>query len=132
MMVQAVANELGALFINLSAENIRNNETFKGGKNPLKLIHMAFTVAKDPTYAPVVIYMDDAQDFFENPKKKGKEKPDKNGPIRFATALAQYKNAGLTVNDRVIIIGATSEPEKADMKLMKWTGKGKVSERRKL
>jgi hypothetical protein len=48
MMAQAVANELGAMFINLSPERLKAVGV-EGGKGPLKLIHMAFTVAKDPT-----------------------------------------------------------------------------------
>ena len=123
MMVQAIANELGALFINLSAERLKGNPLWEGKQGPTKVIHMAFTVAKDPTYAPVVIYIDDAQDFFENPKKKGKDKPDKNGPIKFQKDLMIYKNQALTVEDKVIVIGSTREPEKADPKLLKWKGK---------
>ena len=45
MMAQAVANELGALFINLSPSRL-NAAPAEGKQGPLKLIHMAFMVAK--------------------------------------------------------------------------------------
>jgi len=58
MLAQAVANETGALFLNISPRNIDGK--FPDKKNGhTKLIHMVFKVAIDPVFAPVVIYIDE-------------------------------------------------------------------------
>mmetsp|Transcript_66749 Transcript_66749/g.98982 ORF Transcript_66749/g.98982 Transcript_66749/m.98982 type:complete len:309 (-) Transcript_66749:1449-2375(-) len=120
-MAEAVASELGALFINLSPRCIAGKFDGKGGTT--KLIHMAFTVAKDPAFAPVVIYIDECESFFQSTKKKKKGPVvDKNGPVKFQKDLMIYKNQSLKKEDRVLIIGCSNKPELADAKLLKWKG----------
>mmetsp|Transcript_8487 Transcript_8487/g.10710 ORF Transcript_8487/g.10710 Transcript_8487/m.10710 type:complete len:735 (+) Transcript_8487:481-2685(+) len=117
MMAELIATELGALFINLSPERL--NGKFEGKVGATKLVHMAFTVAKNPRYAPVVIYLDNCEEFFQSTKKKKKNPVDKNGPVRFQKDFITYKNQCLTLDDRVIIIGTSRNPEKADKKCLK-------------
>lgn len=50
---------------------------FQGKSGPTKLIHMIMTVARDPTMQPVVIYIDECEQFFVTSKK------DKDGCNRF-------------------------------------------------
>mmetsp|Transcript_45651 Transcript_45651/g.92145 ORF Transcript_45651/g.92145 Transcript_45651/m.92145 type:complete len:246 (+) Transcript_45651:913-1650(+) len=80
----------------------------------------AEAVAEDPEkppplnpWGPVVVYMDECDRFFEAGGKK--VKVDKAGPFRFAKDLLAYKNAFRHV-DRVVFIGCTRQPEKADKK----------------
>lgn len=47
------------------------------------------------------------------------EQVDKNGPTRFKKDLLTYKNTGYKFMDRVIFIGCTRAPEKADPKDIK-------------
>merc|ERR1711988_400178 len=115
MIAEAVANELGALFINISPSRLKG--AFGGKNGPIKLIHMLYCVARDVKNAPVVIYMDQCDQFFVGGGKKNKN-ADKDGPGRFKKELITYKNA-FVKEDRVIIIGCTSTPEKGDMKDMK-------------
>jgi hypothetical protein len=49
----------GALFFNLSAPNVDGKFTEKGGAT--KLLHMVFTVAKEPVMGPAVIYIDEVR-----------------------------------------------------------------------
>jgi len=112
MMAQAIANELGGLFINLSPERLLALSEQTGGKQgPLKLIHMAFMVAKDPTYAPVVIYMDNALDFFQAGGKKKSKGAGANPMAKFQKDFMIYKNQALKLEDRVIIIGSSKLTE---------------------
>ena len=129
MMAQAVANEMGALFINLSPEKLEGKFM---GKEATKLMHYVFTVATEPAFAPVVIYFDQAADYFVagGKKKKKSKKTEEAAPAgpdlkRFQKDFLIYKNQALKPEHRVVIIGATRNPEKADMKLVKHTGKGK-------
>jgi DNA polymerase III delta prime subunit len=133
MMAQAVANELGALFINLSPNRL-NAVGVEGKQGPLKLIHMAFMVAKDPAFAPVVIYVDNALDFFQAGGKKKAKGAGANPMAKFQKDLMIYKNQALKLEDRVIIIGTSKLTEdnagkdlaKIDFKTLKWNGgKGK-------
>jgi len=112
-LAQAVANATGALFINLSSGNTDGKLPEKGGQ--AKLLHMAFEVAKDPAFGPVVIYIDEVEKMIPGPPPKGKPKPDPNGPARFKKELPIYINS-LTVDHSVMVIGCTSEPEVADPK----------------
>lgn len=120
-MAEIIAAELGALLINLSPDRLKG--VFNNKVGPTKLIHMIFTVAKNLSYSPIVIYMDDCEQFFL-PLGKKKKGPvvDKNGPVRFQKDLLTYKNRCITNDDRVIIIGASKNPEMADMKTFKWKG----------
>lgn len=47
----------GALFFNLSPSNLEGKFTDKGGA--AMLLHMVFTVAKEPVMGPAVIYIDE-------------------------------------------------------------------------
>ena len=67
--------------------------------------------------APVVVYMDECDKFFEA-GGKGKGKVDKAGPTRLKKALAAYKKA-LKPTDRIIFIGTTTNPDKAEKKELK-------------
>jgi SpoVK/Ycf46/Vps4 family AAA+-type ATPase len=49
----------GALFFNLSAANVDGKFTEKGGS--AKLLHMVFTVAREPVMGPSVIYIDEVR-----------------------------------------------------------------------
>mmetsp|Transcript_218 Transcript_218/g.256 ORF Transcript_218/g.256 Transcript_218/m.256 type:complete len:881 (+) Transcript_218:50-2692(+) len=124
MMVEAVAHELGALLVNISPSKLVGQ--FPGKTGPAKLLHLIYKVACEnpevfgPTgnpQAPVVIYMDECEKFFEAGGKKSKV--DKSGPSRFKKDLLTYKNSGFKPLDRVIFIGCTKNPEKADKKELK-------------
>merc|ERR1711988_964403 len=121
MMAEAVANELGALFMNISPGRLKG-DTFKqhfGAKNgTTKLVHMLYCVARDVKNAPVVTYMDQCDQFFMGGGKKNKN-ADKDGPGRFKKDLLVYKNQAFQKEDRVIIIGCSSTPEKGDPRDMK-------------
>lgn len=111
MLVEAVANELGALLIHLSPDKLRGQ--FSGKSGPTKLVHLAFTVARDPAMQPCVIYIDQCDQFFVGGKKS---KGDKDGPSRFKKDLILYKNQALEMDHRVIIIGTSKQPENGDLK----------------
>merc|ERR1719263_1317219 len=116
MMVEAIANELGALFLNISPARVKG--TFPGKNGMTKLVHMLYCVSRDVKNAPVVIYMDQCDQFFVGGGKKAKN-ADKDGPGRFKKDLMLYKNSAFVKEDRVVIIGCTSTPEKGDVKDMK-------------
>lgn len=111
--VEAVANELGALMIYLNPARLRGQ--FSGKSGPTKLVHMVMTVARDPAMQPVVIYIDECEQFFTG----GKKNKDKEGPSRFKKDFQLYKNQALDREHRVIIIGTTKSPENGDTKDMK-------------
>ena len=114
LLVEAVANELGALLIHLTPDKLRGNFTGKIGAT--KLVHMVMTVARDPSMQPVVVYIDECEQFFTGGKKA---KSDKDGPSRFKKDLLLYKNQALTQEHRVIIIGTSKQPEVGDQKDLK-------------
>ena len=111
LMAEAIASELGGLLIHLSPAKLRGE--FSGKVGPTKLIHMVFTVAKDPTMQPCVIYLDDCEQFCKKSK-------DKEGAFRFKKDLDIYMKA-LNSDHRVILIGCTKLPENGDLKEMKKT-----------
>eukprot|EP01038_Epipyxis_sp_PR26KG_P004068 gene4068-5812_t len=111
--VEAVANELGALLIHLNPAKLRGQ--FPGKQGPTKLVHLVMTVARDPAMQPVVIYIDECEQFFTG----GKKNKDKEGPSRFKKDLLLYKNQALGPEHRVIIIGTSKNPENGDLKDMK-------------
>jgi hypothetical protein len=113
LAVEAVAQELGALLIHLTPEKLRGN--FPGKSGPTELVHTVMTVARDPAFQPVVVYIDECELFFTG----GKKNKDKDGPSRFKKDLLTYKNQALGPEHRVIVIGSTSHPENGDMKDMK-------------
>ena len=113
LAVEAAAHELGALLIHLSPEKLRGQ--FPGKNGPTKLVHMAFTIARDPTMQPVIIYIDECEQFFTG----GKKNKDKDGPSRFKKDLLLYKNQALMPEHRVVVIGSTKAPEMGDLKDMR-------------
>lgn len=124
LLAQAIASELGALLINLSSTTI--GDSFGEKESATRLVHMAFSVAKEKSYGPVVIYLDDCHEFFMGKAKKGASINIKADLKRFQKDLLIYKNQSLTKEDRVLIIGCTNRPDLADVKLLRWKGsKGK-------
>ena len=124
-MVQTIASEIRALVINLSSSTI--GSSFEGKEGATKLIHMAFTVAKEKSYAPVIIHLDDCHEFFMGKSKRGGGGGSNNTAVntdmqRFQKDLLIYKNQALKKDDRVLVIGCTNMPELADTKLLKWKG----------
>lgn len=115
LMVEAVAHELGGLMIHLTPEKLKG--LFPGKSGPTKLVHLVMTVARDPSFQPVVVYMDSCEQFFTGGGKKSKG--DKDGPARFKKDLLLYKNQALETPHRVIIIGTSKNPENGDIKDMK-------------
>ncbi|RYH15223.1 AAA family ATPase, partial [archaeon] len=111
--VEAVAHELGALLIHLTPAKLRGQ--FGGKSGPTKLVHMVMTVARDPAMQPVVIYIDECEQFFTG----GKKNKDKEGPSRFKKDLLLYKNQALGPEHRVVIIGTSKQPELGDTKDLK-------------
>lgn len=126
LMTEIVASEVNAMVIKLSSTSIEN--AFEGGDDATKLIHMIFTVAKDQSLSPVIIYLDQCHEFFtgKSKKKGSSSSPDttknESSMKRFQESLLIYKNQFLTKQDRVLVIGCTNAPEAADMKLMRWKG----------
>lgn len=116
MIAEAVANELGALFINISPDTLKGG-SFVGKNGPSKLCHMIYSIAKDNALSPIVVYMDQCEQFFVGGGKKAKSS-DKDGPSRFKKDLLTYKNA-IAKEDRLIFIGTTSHPDKGDPKEFK-------------
>lgn len=139
LVVQAIASEIGAMVINLSSTTI--GSSFRTNEEALKLIHMVFTVAKEKSYAPVLIYLDNCHEIFMDKKKRipltrggeglNREERSRRNAIqasplddmnRFQKDLLIYKNTALKRDDRVLIVGCTAMPELTDVKLMKWKG----------
>ncbi len=102
-MVESIASEVGAMFINLSPKNLEEKYTTKE-EPPSKLLHMIWSIATDQTKCPVVIYIDEAEKFFAGGKKKAAD-----GPSRFKKDLLTYMKA-LSPYDNVIVIGNSREP----------------------
>mmetsp|Transcript_110696 Transcript_110696/g.216996 ORF Transcript_110696/g.216996 Transcript_110696/m.216996 type:complete len:379 (+) Transcript_110696:276-1412(+) len=111
--VEAVAHELGGLLIHLNPAKLKGQ--FGGKTGPTKLVHMVMTVAREPAMQPVVIYIDECEQFFTG----GKKSKDKDGPSRFKKDFLLYKNQALDAEHRVIIIGTSKNPENGDVKDMK-------------
>jgi hypothetical protein len=84
MLAETIANELGAIFINLSPSILQAASLASGKTGPTKLMHIAFQVAKDPLYGPAVIYIDQCETILQGGKKKGKAG---DGPDRFKKDL---------------------------------------------
>jgi len=117
-MVKAVANQLGALLIRLSPELVKGN--FHDKSEVTRLIHMIFTVACDERHGPVVLHIDDCEQFFQS--STGKQ-VDKSGPVRFQKDLLFYKNQMVQKKDRFIIIGTTEHPELLENKVVQYKGR---------
>jgi IQ and AAA domain-containing protein len=65
---EAIAHELDAITFHLSKANLRGQ--FAGKQGPTKLVHLVMTVARDPAIQPVVIYIDECEQFFTGGKKE--------------------------------------------------------------
>lgn len=117
MIVQAIANHTKALLINLSPSKIPEKYlTEKHGTT--KLVHMIFTVAKDPKFSPVIIYLDECEIYLQSSKKKKKA----NAALKLQKDLLIYKNQALSYDDRVLVIGCSRKPFDGEMKTLKWKG----------
>jgi len=120
MIVEAIANEIGALLINISPSRVAG--LYPGKTGPTKLMHLIYKVAAENAEtmpggnpsAPVVVYMDECDKFFEAGGKK--VKVDKSGPTRFKKDLLAYRKNGYKAPDRVIFVGCTRDPHKANKK----------------
>jgi len=106
MLTKAVAHHTGAIFVNLSPKILeklpRDLRETKGG--PTKLIHMAFAVARHPSFGPGLIYIDEIDKIFVGKKKVGG-----GDAMRFRKDLVAYANS-LKPEERCVIIGCTSKP----------------------
>lgn len=114
--VRAIASEIGAMIIDLNPNNIP--ESYMNEPDGVtKLVHMVFSVAKDPSYQPVIVSIRNCEKIFQPFKKKS------SGTIfsKLQKDLLLYKNQEVT-KDRVLIIGCTSAPWEIDTKLLKWKG----------
>ena len=116
-MVDAVAHHLGALLIKLSPQLLA--DVYHDKSEATRLIHMIFAIARDERYGPVVIHIEECDQFLLPASGKN---VDKSGVVRFQKDLLTYKNRALKKNDRVIIIGTTSQPELIDKRIVKWKG----------
>ena len=116
-IARAVANELGAIFIDFSPSKIPEETLhLKGG--PTKLLHLVFTLAKDEANSPVVIFIGECEKYFQSTKKK---KGKSIFASKFQKELLIYKNQGIR-HERIVIIGSTTCPWEADAKQLKWKG----------
>jgi len=102
--------------LNLSPSNLTGK--FAGKTGPTKLMHMAFAVARDPSMAPAVIYIDECDQILAKgaggKKKKGAGTDE--GAARFKKDLLTYAQNALSPEHRVIIVGCSSEPQAGDPK----------------
>lgn len=103
--------------MNLSPNRIPD-ECVLEKNGPTKLLHMVFSIAKESINAPVVIFLDECEKYFQPTKKK---KSKSVFAAKFQKDLLLYKNQGIG-KERVIIIGSTHCPWNADLKLLKWKG----------
>jgi SpoVK/Ycf46/Vps4 family AAA+-type ATPase len=112
MLAEALAYETDAMLFNLSPANVEGKFTEKGGA--AKLLHMVFTVAKEPALGPSVIYIDEVEKMLLTSKKKTISE----GPGRFKKDLPTYLNT-LAAEDAVFLVGCTREPWGGDEKAMR-------------
>lgn len=114
--VRAIACEIGAMIIELNPNNI-NQSYINESDGVTKLVHMIFSVAKDPSYQPVIVSITNCEEIFQPFKKAS------SGTIfsQLQKDLLLYKNQEVT-KDRILIIGCSSAPWKIDPKLLQWKG----------
>ncbi|KAF1314721.1 Iq and aaa domain-containing, partial [Globisporangium splendens] len=113
MLVSAIANETGALVLNLSPNNLVGKFTGKTG--PTKLVHMSFLLAKVASLQPMLIYIDECEQVFAGGGGK-KSKASSDGPSWFKKDLIAYLKAAMDPLDRVLVVGTTSYPSAGDVK----------------
>ncbi|XRA98823.1 dynein regulatory complex subunit 11 [Pycnococcus provasolii] len=117
-LAHAIANETGAVFLNLSP---RKTDGLYGGKGGALLIHMIFKIAR--VLSPAVVYIDEVEKvFIKNKKiaKQFKEQGYKDPPNRILKLLLKEVK-GLAPGERVVVIGNSCKPQlavKKDMKAM--------------
>ncbi|CCI49015.1 unnamed protein product [Albugo candida] len=109
-MVRIIAAETGALILNISPTYL---DAFTGKTGPTKLMHMVFSLAKEPSFQPVIIYINHFEQFLGS---NGKKSQRSNDATRFRKDLQTYLKAALTPEDRVLLIGASNQPFQADTK----------------
>ncbi|KAG7383978.1 hypothetical protein PHYPSEUDO_003147 [Phytophthora pseudosyringae] len=115
MLVSALANETGALVLNLSPSNLVGK--FAGKTGPTKLVHMAFVLAKAATLQPIIIYIDECEQVFAGGGgKKSKSAANSEGPARFKKDLLLYIKSALEPADRVLVVGTSADPGVAEVK----------------
>ncbi|KAF1772898.1 P-loop containing nucleoside triphosphate hydrolase [Phytophthora cactorum] len=115
MLVSALANETGALLLNLSPSNLAGK--FSGKTGPTKLVHMAFMLAKAATLQPIIIYIHECEQIFAGGGgKKSKSAANTEGPARFKKDLLLYIKAALEPSDRVLVVGTSADPGAAEVK----------------
>lgn len=108
MLVSAIAHEIGGVVLNISPSNLAGK--FAGKTGPTKLVHMVFLLAKLPSMQPVIIYIDECDQIFAGGTGK-KSKASADGPARFKKDLVTYLKAAMEPQDRVLVIGTTSDPK---------------------
>ncbi|KAJ3220708.1 Dynein regulatory complex protein 11 [Clydaea vesicula] len=108
-LVNAIASEAGAHIFNLTPKNTAGQ--FVGKPNVTKMVHMVFKVAK--AQAPSIIYIDNIELIFA----KKIPKDDQTDPKRIKKDLLKNLKS-LTNLDRVILIGSTSKPWEAELKVI--------------
>ena len=109
MLVNAIANEIGAWVFNLTPKNTAG--LFVGKSNVTKMVHMAYKVAK--AHAPAIIYIDNVEMIFA----KKVPKDDTSDPKRLKKDILKFAK-GVGVSDHVILIGTSNKPWDADVKAM--------------
>lgn len=114
--VRAIAGEIGAMIIELNPNHIP--ESYRNDTDGIiKLVHMIFSVAKDPSFQPAIIYLANCEQFFHPMKKTSSE----TIFSKIQKALLMYKNQEIT-KDRVLVVGCTSMPWEIDPKVLQWKG----------
>jgi len=111
MLVNAVANETGANHFNLTPSNTDGKYP---GKKAYEMVHTVFKVAK--ALAPSVVWIDEIDTVFKSGKVKGATGEPPNRISKHLTAvLNPKKGSGLIEpEDRVILIGTTSQPHNVE------------------
>ena len=112
LAISAIANEVNGIIFDLSPVRLRGK--FEGKSAQTKLIHMVFMVAKEVSNSPSIIFLDNCDDFMLNGKNK--KKAGKCSAVRFMKDLQIYRNQALSKHDNVLIIGATNQTDRIDIK----------------
>jgi len=117
MLARAIASEIGGSFFDISPSVIEGKYTMAKTGSAL-LIYKVFSVAQD--CAPAVIYLDQVDQVFQTVKKKkgGDEGPSRIKKDLIAAIKQVITGPESTERDRVLFIGATSNPmaEGTDMR----------------
>ncbi|KAI9193720.1 uncharacterized protein BJ171DRAFT_447074 [Polychytrium aggregatum] len=109
MLVNAVANELGAYILNLTPRVTAGQ--YVGKPNVTKMVHMAFKVAK--AHKPSIIYIDNIEMVFA----KKVPKDDQTDPKRIKKDLLKQMK-GLKASEGIIVLASSFKPWEGDAKAM--------------